>query len=78
MKASQEVLDDIRAHIGQTGYPGGCVPCRFESANGEHNRNPNKGHDTIICIGCGETDKAADHNHVLCWECEGIAHLRRK
>lgn len=78
MKASQEALDDIRANIGHVGYPGGCPTCKFESELGRNGHRQTPGPDTITCVKCGEIGKAADHNHILCWECEGVAHIRRR
>lgn len=76
------MLEDVRAHVGQIGYPGGCATCYVDSiyaVGHAHNKhNGKQGPDLIVCIGCGEMDKAADHNHILCWECEGIPHLRRR
>ena len=70
MKATEEQLDDVRQHVGQSGYPGGCAVCKgFNYPNPGH-RQP-QGPDMIICILCGETDKSAYHNHVVCKDCGG-------
>ena len=78
MKASPEVLADVRENVGHIGYPGGCSVCKFSAELGHNPHRETPGHDSIVCIGCGEIQVAADHNHVLCWNCEGISNLRRR
>lgn len=67
---SREFIEDVRANVGKLGYPGGCPTCMGLGTNPGH-RLP-QGHDTIFCIGCEREGQSADHNHVLCWECEGV------